>query len=309
MFLALLIGVVMGATVIDRATVDVLNQRIEGVQTNVDDTNQRNQELQAELDRWQRFATEADDELVADDLQGRPLLMITVAGTDEQVLESLEALLVTTGARLQGTLRLERKLGVDDDGAVQDLADALGADSTNPQDLQALAVSGIVRALTAPRIGSLEPFTARGFVEPPETAPPTSTTTTSSAVSSSTTIQTVDSSTVPMFVVVGDATPDVPHDRLLQPLADQLAGQEARVLVAEPVGERLPGEEPVLVGPIRAGAYERLRDDVSTVDNVDDFRGRMAVVLAARQLAGTRPEVGHYGIGPATDGLVPTSES
>jgi hypothetical protein len=42
---------------------------------------------------------------------------------------------------------------------------------------------------------------------------------------------------------------------------------------------------------------------VSTVDNLEDFRGRFAAIYALRDLAAGK--VGHYGVGPRATRLVP----
>jgi hypothetical protein len=42
---------------------------------------------------------------------------------------------------------------------------------------------------------------------------------------------------------------------------------------------------------------------LSTVDNLEDFRGRFAAIYALRDLGGGK--VGHYGVGPGAARLVP----
>ena len=113
-----------------------------------------------------------------------------------------------------------------------------------------------------------------------------------------------------VFVIVsGDPAEVAPAD-LAVPLASRLAASQVRLVAVQPL--RPPAPEPA------EGAEDeeepppafvtQLRDDaavasrISSVDNVDDYRGRLALVLALRDLrSGT---TGHYGVGPDTR-LVP----
>jgi hypothetical protein len=57
----------------------------------------------------------------------------------------------------------------------------------------------------------------------------------------------------------------------------------------------------VFVGLLRAD--ENVRSNLSTVDDLETFAGRVAVVLALEQLGSG--QFGHYGVGDGSDSLVP----
>ncbi|MBV9932696.1 MAG: copper transporter, partial [Actinobacteria bacterium] len=60
-FLALAIGIAMGATVVDQATVKLLRSQLDSVRTRANNTNTQNDALRAEVSRWRRFADQGDE--------------------------------------------------------------------------------------------------------------------------------------------------------------------------------------------------------------------------------------------------------
>ena len=102
-----------------------------------------------------------------------------------------------------------------------------------------------------------------------------------------------------LFVVVSGDDADVPPTDLAVPLVTRLAAGQLSVLAAQPArppvgnskGKATQPEE--FVAAVRAGA---LSNRVSSVDNLDDYRGRVASVLALRDLRDGK--LGHYGFGP-----------
>ncbi len=65
-FLAIAIGIAIGATVVDQATVDALQNRLRSVERGVQQTHGENDRLRQQLDGWARFAEEAEAEAVAE---------------------------------------------------------------------------------------------------------------------------------------------------------------------------------------------------------------------------------------------------
>jgi hypothetical protein len=73
----------------------------------------------------------------------------------------------------------------------------------------------------------------------------------------------------------------------------------------DPGGRDQPGSRAVFVGPLREdGGVSSL---LSTVDNLEDFRGRFAAVYALRELS--KGKVGHFGVGPRATRLAPETAS
>ncbi|MDP9072143.1 MAG: copper transporter [Actinomycetota bacterium] len=294
-FLAVAIGIAVGATVVDQATVDALKSRLDGVRERVDRTDQENARLQRELGGWTRFAQEADNEAVAGRLRDVPVLMLAVHGIERDPVEELSASLAAAEARVQGTLWFTSKLKLEKPDDAAALAAILGSTSRTSDTLRRALVTRLVAALTgAEPAGLLAALRSTAFLELEAPAGP---------------VPDVAALAGPdtRFVVVSAPGAEVPNEELAVPLAGQLARQAgSRVLAAEP-GPRQPeaGNQPaqraVFVGQLRQD--DQLAALLSTVDNVEDFRGRFAVVYALRDLAAGK--VGHFGIGPGATRLVP----
>src|SRR5205823_3900976 len=114
------------------------------------------------------------------------------------------------------------------------------------------------------------------------------------------------------FVVISGATPDLPNDQIVQPFVSALTVATGnRVLAAEGGNLPDPSKNPpvpevreVFTGPLRTD--NNVKDRVSTVDNIEDIKGRVTLVYALRNLP-TDPGR-HYGLGRhASDGRVPKS--
>ena len=293
-FLALGIGIAVGATVVDRATVDFLETRLEGVEARLDSTDTENAELRTELGRWSSFAEQAGDEAVAGRLAGVPVLVLGVEGIDRRPVDELRRVLGAADASLLGTVWLTSKLNLAEAEDADALAEVLEVAARGPDPLRRSLVSLLTSELAGQRFdGLLARLRDAAFVEyePPPGGPADL----AAPVAPET-----------RFVVVSDGAAEVGNEQLALPLAGLLAAAaRSRVLAVEagrqPEGERGPGQRAVFVGPLRAdGGVAPL---LSTVDNLEDFRGRFAAVYALRDLGGAK--VGHYGIGRGAARLVP----
>src|SRR5260370_2223075 len=79
-FLALAVGVLMGATVIDRVTVDQLRNQLDRVESSVKQTRKENGQLAARLRVWDQFADQARDQALPGPLQTPPVLLAPMHG-------------------------------------------------------------------------------------------------------------------------------------------------------------------------------------------------------------------------------------
>jgi hypothetical protein len=290
-FLALAIGVAMGATVVDRATVNLLENRLDNVKRNSDQTNKQNDQLRGELARWNQFVGQAGDRLVKGRLNGLPVVVVAVDGTDRPSLDALRQTLVSAGATLQGTLFLTGKLSLRDNGDLATLRRITDAASARPPDLRRIVASEVAAGLTS--TAALAPLAAlveNGFARV-------------EAAGGATIGASGLATDGARYIVVSDSKATSPNPELAQPLVDELAhGRPARVLAAE-AGRDAHGNDPAVraqfVGPIRSESTVQ----VSTVDDLDQFAGRVAVVLALQGMGEGR--VGHYGVGPGASALLP----
>lgn len=295
-FLALGIGIAVGATVVDQATVDLLERQVQDVGERADRTNAENDRLNQELGTWQKFADEAGDELVEGRLRNVDTVIVAVQGVDRGPVEQVRQSIVAAGGRLHGTVWLTSKLRLDQPAAVSALSNVLVV-SPGPSDL--VRRSLVDRLATQWATGATTPLRAleeEGFVE--------------LEVPAGTNVDIENLPATVRFVVVSGAKAEVANDQLAVPLASSLARQAPlRVLAAEgetPATGTTPAARAVFVGVLRADADVAAR--LSTVDNLESFRGRVAAVLALADL-GAEGKVGHFGLGPRASRLVPEPAS
>jgi hypothetical protein len=102
------------------------------------------------------------------------------------------------------------------------------------------------------------------------------------------------------FVLVSGAGAEVGDELAAIPLAEAMAAGSSKAVAAES-GQDTDGGRGVFVGLLRSDAAAR--DKVSTVDNLESPMGQAAVVLALEELGSAR--VGHFGVGPGAQRLLP----
>lgn len=295
-FLALGIGIAVGATVVDRATVDALQSRLDGVERRVNATDRENERLQGELRRWAVFAEQGGAPAVAGRLDGVPVLVLGVRGVDRAPVDELRQKLAVADAQLGGTAWFTSKFRLEKPEDIAQLAEIVGVPPRGALSVRRNAVALLAAALASEEpSGLLLALRDAAFVdfEDPAGGP-------------------VDLGAAPVagsrFVVVSGPGAEVPDADLAIPLVEQLGrAARARVLAAEagtgPATVTAATRPAVFVGPIRAD--EGLAGLISTVDNLEDFKGRFAAVYALRDLGSGK--VGHFGIRPGATALVPES--
>lgn len=303
-FLALALGIVMGSTVIDRAIVDGLRNRVESVNSRASKIDSENKTLHDQLTTMQGFADQARDQLVEGRLKGLPVLVVTVQGVDRKPVESLRDALSVAQAVPAGTLLFTNKLRLDNDSDMRALATALNVAPTSADTVRRQALNRLAGTLDGTSAeGNLIPtLSAAGFVgyEPPSPA---------------TTTSTLGLSSFPVaglrVVLVSGAGAEVGDDKVAVPFAEALVSQVSAVtlggasrLVAAESGVDTPGGRAVFVGPLRADGS--LAPKLSTVDNLESPIGQAAVVLALADL--DVPRTGNYGVGPGAQRLLPAVE-
>ncbi len=146
-FLAIGIGLTLGSTFLDRATVDNLNGQLESLEQRLGDRDAVIAELEASVGDLRASRDALDEQatgLLAGALPEVPVLVITSQGTQETDVEDAVGALVVAGADVQGTWVLTDRFLLEDAAAIADLAEATDQDSTDPSRLRrtALAVLG-----------------------------------------------------------------------------------------------------------------------------------------------------------------------
>lgn len=117
-FLALIIGILMGTTVVSRATVDGLKANLQRAETRSAAVHRTNDQLSGELSRRTKTDDEIDKALtehvttqaVGGVLDGVPVLVITTGGADKDLVDRMVTALDDAGASVDGTLVLNDRL-------------------------------------------------------------------------------------------------------------------------------------------------------------------------------------------------------
>jgi len=291
-FLALALGVVIGAGVIDRGVVNTLNDRLDSVESKSDRIKSENDALTDENSRLSGAIKALEPFAVDGRLVGETTAVLAVRGVDEGQVKATAAAAQTAGATVPGILWIEDKWNLADSGAVKDLQDALGVTTKNKAALRTEAWRQLgVRLATAPsEVGTDDVLAAlvdAGFLAYEST-------------SGSDSLAEFPGRDASMTLVTG-TTAKVDSDVVVVPAATGLQAASVPLVVADQWVEASDG-------PSRGDALQPLRDSnlghsVSTVDDLDQPMGPTTVVLTLADLLRTPPVVGHYGYGPATQPL------
>ncbi len=330
-FLALAVGIILGASVVNSGAVDGLRGQLGSVKADVGRVDQQNELLRRDLSSWDEFSKKASPGLLSGRLDGVPVLVLGVRGIDSGPVSSLRNDLDSADARLQGTVWLTSKMQLDKTEDVQALANVFGLGTTDAEVVR----QAVLNRLSAELVGTAGadqavPTTLPGASETTVTTVAGVTTTTARVASKSGVLATlatlgfvsIDSpqsgrfdTSLPLltgtrFIVASGDGADVPDAIGAIALVKALVaaeGPSSRVMAVEP-GKPAQGREAEVraryIGPLRVGDKD-LDNSISTVNNLEDFRGRVAVVLALIDLGVGR--VGHYGTGTGADRLVPES--
>ena len=294
-FLALGLGIVMGTTVIDRVTVDALNDRLDNVQRSQGAVREENGRLKAQVDQAQDFAVGTRDQLLRGHLRNVPVMVVAVAGIDRRPVDELRQALVAAQATLEGTIWFTAKMRLTSDGDVRALATALDLPVDRPEVVrrQALAKVASARETAAAEASPLVALQIAGFIT--YEAPPLATSTTTSTPLSLAALPLANT----RYLVVSGAGAVVGDGVVAVPLVQAYAQASGRVVAAES-GVDTDGGRAVFVGLLRG---DPLAARMSTVDNIESPMGQTAAVLALEDLG--IPRFGHYGVGPGAQRVLP----
>jgi hypothetical protein len=295
-FLALGLGIVMGSTVIDRVTVDALNDNLEDVRRSVGAIREENRKLGDQIKQGRDFAETTRDQLLRGHLRNIPVMVVAVAGIDRGPVDELRQALLGAQATMEGTIWFTSKMRLASDGDVRALAAALDLPVDRPEIVrrQALARVAAARDTASADASPLAALQAAGFLT--YEAPPLATSTSTSSIPPTL-------ASLPLantrYLVVSGAGAEVGDDVVALPLTQAYAQASGRVVAAES-GVDTDGGRGVFVGLLRGDV---LSTRLSTVDNIESPMGQTAAVLALEDLG--VPRYGHYGVGPGAQRILP----
>jgi Copper transport outer membrane protein, MctB len=288
-FLALALGIVMGATVVNRAIVDRLNSRIDTVEKNANARKTESDQLRGQLGQLNGYIDGTKDFAVAGRLDGSTLATIATRGVDADAVKQTVTLAQQAGARAPGIIWLEGKLTLSDADALRQLGELLGktgqnAKATRDEAWNALASRVAIGAGAAANGRDLLAALADGgFIS-------------FESVGNQGANFSADSfSGGDVRVLLIDGTNgQINGNEVLAPLSNALVANRMRLVVGEVFAEKDGGpKRGAVLAPVRGS--DGLKQTVSTVDDVDVVEGRVASVLALADL--NRNVVGQYGYG------------
>lgn len=334
-FLALAIGIAVGSTFIDKATVETLRRRLDTLEQRVTETDAENGALRNRLrtvdDQQAELADEGSGQLFKGHLQDVPVMIVAARGVDADSLDGARNAIINAGARFAGVLWATDRLRLENSEDIDSLANDLTLPNDDPERLRrsvtfrvaALlldAASGV--AAQVPGGATTTSSTTSTSTEPSLGTTTTATTTTVTAVEppllqalrgdgfldyDPPPTSPLDGAILPeagaRFLVVGGPGAEVEDAQFLLPLLQALTSRGIAPVVAAQaaVGDDADANRTVFVGPIRDD--DNLSARMATVDDLETFAGWAAVVLALENLGAG--EVGHYGVGDGADRLLP----
>ena len=280
-FLALAIGIAVGATVVDQGLVSQSQRRIASLDSTLQDRAATIATLRRDRRAFERFGVEAEPRMVRGRLAATPVLVISDATVDPRRLAELEVTLRASGARILGSLSIGRALSVTSPADIARARQAIQATSTRPETVQFLVRERVIGSIAHPLdTPSLDSLVQAGFVERRDP----------------------EGGVFPAVVLTGTRVIFV-HEDSSDVEAEQVGAFLGRLTEAGTPVVAIGAGDDQLVSRIRA--IPALAGRVSTVDNVDSRAGRVATVYALEDLA--RGRAGHYGDGDGAERLIPAA--
>lgn len=169
-FLALAIGLALGSTLIQRGIVAGLEGRLDELEDHLDRTDGENAALRGELseiDARSNLLTDQRHELLGGHLEDQPVLLLSVQGTDDDLLTEVRQSLRSSGAFVSGTLTFTTRWEDLSDEEVDELSGLFDRNLRSEQVTRTLAMRRVAEEL---RIAGGPPPEPE---EPEETEEPT----------------------------------------------------------------------------------------------------------------------------------------
>jgi hypothetical protein len=295
-FLALAVGLVVGATALAPATADLLKTAESVLSKTNANLTKGNRDLRNQVNADQAFAQAASSRLLQGLMPGVKVVLVAAPDPDPSVISGVTKALQQAGATVTGQVAVTSNFlqtdGHDEEELTQ-LAQSLAAQadvtlptqsSSNVAGQQAagkvlaaslLTAGGVAGLSSASSTNILKDFSQDGYVTLANATNPVS-----------------GPATLAVLIAPGGTGPQTGSQVLVALAAALKSAGSGTVMVG---GSESVGSNSVVNAEITAG-------QVSTVDNADTETGQIMTVQALKQLLDGKP-IGHYGIGP---GAAPT---
>ena len=295
-FLAVALGIVIGTTQLNGGVLDNLQGQVSSLEHDKRNLEDTTQQLQAQQDSGNAFASAVAPALVGSSLAGRSvLLVVTNDGVAQETVDQLTALIDKAGGTVSGTLTLKPQY----------------SDPSTAASLQNYVTgSGLPSGVQLPPVDDAGQLVG-ALLAQVLMIPPGGTATDAAAVSS------VMAGLTALDVLTPEGAAIAPANYAVVLTAGAFSGADAAqrsATVADLVtaldsagagavvaGDAGSAADTGLVGLIRGNTT--LSTAISTVDNVDSAAGRISTVLAlGHERQGTS---GKYGTGPDAQPVPP----
>jgi hypothetical protein len=288
-FLALALGVVVGAGVIDRGVVNTLNDRLDKVETKSDRIQAENDALKSAQARDAQFIEGLEPFSVPGRLTSEAVAIVAVRGVDEDRVNATVTSVQTAGGQVTGILWLEQKLALTGKDDPKTLAAAIDDPTKRGGALRASLWRKLALRLLRPVVPEsgtdvLTVLQDAGFVEYDQ-------------VAGGLAIAQFPGRDALTVLVVGEQG-NVPSQDVVTAAANAFTEQSLPLVVASAwaaVDKGLPRGD--VFKALRASDAART---VSTVDDLDLAQGPTTITLVLADLTCVPAVVGHYGYGPDT---------
>jgi hypothetical protein len=295
-FLALAIGIVLGAAELQGPTYNLLNGTTAKLQNELNQANSQRDVAEEQANAGDAYAEAVEPVVLRNLLAGQKLLIVTEPGAQGSVVSGITSAANDAGAEVTGQINLQAKF-FDTSDTTQDslnqinldVASHAGLTLDNTETYQQQAAQVI-----ASQILTKSPLSATG-VGQDGTGQDTSAATMLSAYAYAgfltTSGQPATEATLAVVITPQTAPSDGsadPLDQILVPVAQELAATSAATVVAGSSAGSGTGS------PIAVLRSNNVANQVSTIDDADYVSGQSVVIEAlAIQLSGGKP--GSYG--------------
>ena len=304
-FLALAIGIVLGAAELQGPTYNILNHTTAKLQNEYDQTRGQLATAQAQANEGEAYAQAVEPAVLRDLLTGQRLLIITEPGAQSSVVSGITAAAADAGASVTGQIALQPEFfatsSTTQDSLNQtnlDVAHSAGISLTNSGTYQQQAVQVIASEILtkSPKSAAGQSDSPQPAVSPSGSADQTSNAQTMlAAYASSGFLNTTGQPATQASLVVVVTPQNVPSDgsadplaQVLPPVVTELAATSSATVVAGSSAGSGPGS------PIAVLRSNNVANQVSTVDDADLASGQSVVMQALAILLGGG-KAGSYG--------------
>ncbi len=302
-FFALAIGIAVGAAVVDQGVLNQTETRLSRFDRTLQRRNAEITDLKSAVDAKNQLAAELSEREGASRLVGRYLVVIGTPGAKDVDLEKVAEILTQAGANVQIRLALTERILLADPADEAAARSVLDIPSLTVNEVRSALIKRVVDSLLSPLlVPPMKPLVDKRFLS--NFGQPIR------VLHSDTYVVLVDSirnDKEPGFAVARELVESLEQrgDIRLTVASNskKLAADRGKSAVQTEATAIKKAKENVALYPLLSFARADYPATTTTVDNVDELAGRIALVLAVDDLG--RGVVGHYGTSVGAKRLVP----